>query len=139
MPEGLRRMMLHGTTEDTFDDALRFAGRLAAGSDTELHIVYTVGAPLSAGWTSEMAAARLPELHQAMDEEARVRIARVLPEVAQTATIVIGTDDPAVELVRYSVQHAIDLAIVSGHDGPARALLDDGRCSVLVLRSAGNS
>ena len=36
---------------------------------------------------------------------------------------------------RYTAEHTIDLAIVHGHDEHARALLDRGHCSVLVLRN----
>ena len=48
--------------------------------------------------------------------------------------IAIRTGNVGDELLRYTAEHTIDLAIVSGHDEHARALLEKGRCSVLVLR-----
>ena len=78
----------------------------------ELHVVYTMEEPLSAGWTAEMAAEKLPELHQAVEAEARERLARVIPGQQDTVTIAIRTGDPAAELARYTAENTIDLAIV---------------------------
>jgi nucleotide-binding universal stress UspA family protein len=131
---GVRRVLLHGGSDEGFDGSVRFAGRLAETFGAELHVVYTVEEPLSAGWTAEIAAEKLPELHQAIEAEARERLERLLPGQQDTVTVAIRTGDPAVELPRYTAEHTIDLAIVQGHDAHARALLDHGHCSVLVLR-----
>lgn len=129
----MRRVLLHGTREESFDESVRFARRLVEGFGAELHVVYTVDEPLSAGWTAETTPDKLPELHQAIEEEARERLARVLPE-QDNVVVAIRTGDIGEELVRYTAEHTIDLAILSGHDDHARTLLDKGRCSVLVLR-----
>jgi nucleotide-binding universal stress UspA family protein len=129
----LRRVMLHGSRDESFDDAARFAGRLIDGFGAELHVVYTIDEPLSAGWTAETVPEKLPELHQAIEEEARERLSRALP-AQDNVVVAIRTGDVETELVRYTVEHTIDLAIVSGTDDHGRALLDKGRCSVLVLR-----
>lgn len=68
-----------------------------------------------------------------MEEEARERLASALPD-QDRVVVAIRTGNTEDELVRYAAEHTIDLAIVSGHDLPARALLERGRCSVLVLR-----
>jgi nucleotide-binding universal stress UspA family protein len=133
--ETMRRVLLHGGSYEGFDDSVRFARRLVETFGAELHIVYTVEEPLSAGWTAEMAAARLPELHQAIEAEARERLARIIPGQQDTVTIAIRTGEPSVELPRYTAEHTVDLAIVTGHDEHARALLAHGHCSVLVLRT----
>ena len=130
---GIRRILLHGSRDEAFDAAARLAARLVEGFGAELHVVYTVDEPLSAGWTAETAAEKLPELHQAMEEEARERLSRALP-AQDNVVIALRTGDVGDELVRYTAEHTIDLAIVSGADEHARALLDKGRCSVLVLR-----
>ena len=125
---GIRRILLHGSRDEAFDEAARFAARLVEGFGAELHVVYTIDEPLSAGWTAETAADKLPELHQAMEEEARERLARALPAGQENVVIAIRTGDVGDELVRYTVEHTIDLAIVGGADDHARALLDKGRC-----------
>lgn len=133
--DGVRRVMLHGSMDEWFNTAVRFAARLTRGFDAELHVVYTIEDPLSAGWMAEMAASRLPELHRAMEEEARNRLAAVLsPEQQGSAIIAIRTDDAADELVRYTAENDIDLAIVQADDASARALVERGKASVLLVR-----
>ena len=140
---GMSEILLHGGADETFDRAVVVARQLAESFGARLHVVYTIEDPISAGWTAEMSAERLPELHQAMEEEARERLARLIPMEDQErlgVEIVLRTGPAAEELVRYTTDHAIDLAIVqsraSGAAGTevARSLLDHGECAVLVLR-----
>jgi hypothetical protein len=139
----MREILLHGGSEDVFDRSVVFARRLAESFAARLHVVYTVEDPLSAGWTAEVSTERLPELHQAMEAEARERLARLIPLEDQErlgVRLSLRTGPAIEELVRYTTEHPIDLAIVhapvSGGAGmdTARALLDHGRCAVLVLR-----
>jgi hypothetical protein len=82
-----------------------------------------------------MAADKQPELHQAIEAEARERLSRVLPSEGQESVVIaIRTGDAADELTQYTTENLIDLAIVQGADAPAHALLDKGRCALLVLR-----
>jgi nucleotide-binding universal stress UspA family protein len=132
--DAMRRVLLHGGSDEGFDSSVLFARRLVDTFGAELHVVYTVDEPLSAGWTAEMAAEKLPELHQAVEAEARERLGRIIPGQQDAVTIAIRTGDAADELVRYTAENTIDLAILTGHDHHARAMLDRGHCSVLVLR-----
>lgn len=140
---GMSQILLHGAADETFEQAVRTARQLAESFGATLHVVYTVEDPLSAGWTAELSAERLPELHQAMEEEARERLGVLIPPADQErlgVQIALRTGPAVEELVRYTHEHAIDMAIVqsaatSGHGGDvARALLDKGECAVLVLR-----
>jgi nucleotide-binding universal stress UspA family protein len=137
----VREILLHGSTDEAFDQSVAFARRLAETFASRLHVVYTIEDPLSAGWTSEVSAERLPEVHQAMEEEARERLAQLIPLDQQEALgvkLVLRPGVAAKELLSYANEHAIDLAIVQarGDRGSdlARALLDHARCAVLVLR-----
>ncbi len=139
----MQELLLHGGLEESFDSSVLLARRLAETFGAHLHVVYTVADPLSAGWTSEVSAGRMPEVHQAIEAEARERLAGVIPADEQErlgVTLALRTGPPAEELVRYTTEHDIDLAIVQARtdDDPgadlARALLADGRCAVLVLR-----
>jgi hypothetical protein len=58
----------------------------------------------------------------------------VVPGGQENVLVAIRTGDPADELTRYTTEHMIDLAIVQGADAHAHALLDKGRCALLVLR-----
>ena len=138
----MREVLLHGGADEAFDRSVEFARRLAESFSARLHVVYTIGDPLSAGWTSEFNAERLPELHQGIESEARERLARTVSHEDQERLgiqIVIRTGPAEQEVVRYTREHAIDLAIVQaplGEDrqGLAHALIAHGRCAVLVLR-----
>lgn len=140
---GMREVLLHGGVDEAFDRSVTFARRLAESFGARLHILYTVEDPLAAGWTAEVGAERLPEVHQAIEDEARERLARLIPLDDQErlgVQLALRTGPAAEELVRYTREHDVDLAIVHaprGDDadaGHARALLQQGRCAVLVLR-----
>lgn len=131
----MRRVLLHGGTDEAFDRAARFAGRLAQEFNADLHVVYVVQDPLNAGWTAEMPTARLPELHAGIEEEARERLAPLVPDdLQERITVAIRTGQPSAELLRYTAENPVDLAIVQGSDEHTRAFVDNGRCSVLILR-----
>ncbi len=138
----MREVLLHGDAGEAFDRSVAFARQLAEAFGGRLHIVYTLEDPLAAGWTAEMAAERLPEMHQAIEEEALERLSRVIPSGDQERLgieLVIRTGPPEQEVVRYANEHPIDLAIVhapvaAGRSGLANALLESARCAVLVLR-----
>lgn len=145
MPEGdrMREVLLHGGADEAFDRSVSFARRLAESFGARLHVVYTVEDPLRAGWTAEVDAGRLPELHQAIEEEGRERLARLIPPDAQErlgVEFALRTGPATEELVRYTQENKIDLAIVQAPRGDdadlehARALIQRGRCAVLVLR-----
>jgi hypothetical protein len=138
----MREILVHGGPDEAFDRSVVFARRMAESFGARLHVLYTVEDPLSAGWTAEMSADRLPEVHEAMEAEARERLARLVPYEDQErlgVLVSLRTGPAAEELVRYTTEHAVDLAIVQTRPGDrdmphARALLEKGRCAVLVLR-----
>lgn len=139
----MKEILLHGGSAGTLDRAVSMARQLADAFGARLHVVFTLEDPLSAGWTAEMSAERLPELHQAMEQEARERLARLISAEDQErlgVEIVLRTGAAADEIVLYTKDHAIDLAIVQspasggGDADVARALLDRGDCAVLVVR-----
>ena len=69
----MREILLHGAPDEAFDRSVVFARRMAESFGARLHVLYTIEDPLSAGWTAEMSADRLPEVHEAMETEARAR------------------------------------------------------------------
>src|SRR5690349_16010819 len=128
----MREILLHGGPDEAFDRAVSFARRMAESFGARLHVLYTVEEPLSAGWTAEVDAARLPEVHDAMESEARSRLARMIPLDDQERLgvhVALRTGPAAEELVRYTNEHNIDLAIVQARAGDrdtdyAHALLE---------------
>lgn len=131
----VRRVLLHGRSDEWFRNSVKFALRLTEGFRAELHVLYTITEPLSAGWTAEVPPTKMPELHHAMEEEVRNRLADVLPPERQgNVVIAIRTDPASDELVRYTREQDIDLTIVAAADDDARVLIDRGAGSVLFLR-----
>jgi Universal stress protein family len=138
----MREILVHGGPDEAFNRAVMFARRMAESFSARLHVLYTVSEPLSAGWTAEVSAERLPELHDAIVTEAQERLAALIPLDDQErlgVEFVVRTGPAAEELVRYTTEANVDLAIVQlrgGEDdsGPAHALLEHGRCAVLILR-----
>jgi nucleotide-binding universal stress UspA family protein len=139
----MREVLLHGGVDEAFDRSVQFARRLAETLGARLHVLYTVEDPLSAGWTAEVSPERLPELHQAIAQEARTRLSRYIPESEQErlgVEIAIAIGPAEDEIVRYTEEHRIDLAIVQAAPddeaatGLAQALLDRSTCALLVLR-----
>lgn len=139
----MREVLLHGGVDEAFDRSVQFARRLAESLGARLHVLYTVEDPLSAGWTAEISAERLPELHQAIEQEARARLSRYIPESDQErlgVEIAIGTGPAEDEIVRYTEANHIDLAIVQAPrddeaaTGLAQALLERSTCALLVIR-----
>ena len=138
----MREVLLHGGMDEAFDRSVVFARQLSESFGARLHIVYTLEDPLAAGWTAEVSAERLPEVHQAIEDEARQRLARAIPLEDQDrlgVELVIRTGPAEREVVRYAEEHPVDLAIVhapagGGHASLAHALIERGRCAVLVLR-----
>ena len=130
----MRRVLLHGSSEQSFDDSVRFARRLVDAFAAEMHVVYVLEEPLGAGSTVETPPDLLSPLHLAVEAEARERLSRVLGPRADDVTIAIRTGDAARELARYTAENAVDLAIVRGGDEQARGLIAHGHCSVLLLR-----
>ena len=139
---GMREILLHGGPDEAFDRSVLFARRMAESFGARLHVLYTIEDPLSAGWTAEVSAERLPEIHEAMDAEARDRLSRLIPHEDQErlgVQFALRMGPAAEELVRYTTEHDVDLAIVQARGGDtdtghAHALLEKGRCAVLVLR-----
>jgi hypothetical protein len=138
----MREILVHGGPDEAFDRSVVFARRMAESFGARLHVLYIIEDPLSAGWTAEMSADRLPEVHEAMETEARERLARLIPHDDQErlgVLVALRMGPAAEELVRYTTEHAVDLAIVQARPGDrdmdhAHALLEGGRCAVLVLR-----
>jgi hypothetical protein len=139
----LRNILLHGGLDEAYDRSVLFARRIAESFGARLHILYTLEDPLNAGWTAEVGAERLPEVHSAVEEEARERLAGIIPIDEQNRLDIrleLRTGPAERELVRFTEEQTVDLAILQapiGNDKAmdlARALLDRGRCAVLVLR-----
>src|SRR5688500_9007212 len=101
----MRDVLVHGGPDESFDRAVLFGRRMAELYGARLHVLYTVSDPLSAGWTAEVSAERMPEVHDAIATEAQERLAALIPADVQerlNVEFVLRTGPAAEELVRYT-------------------------------------
>lgn len=111
---------------------------LANALGATLHVIFTMADPLSAGWQAEVDTAGVPEVHQAMEAEARERLRPIFGADADLPTIQLRTGDPIRAIADYASEGKIDLIVVglAGDEEAALApgLLDAAPCSVLVWK-----
>jgi nucleotide-binding universal stress UspA family protein len=137
----MKEVLVHGGMDEGFDRSVIFAKRLAESFGARLHVLYTIEDPLSAGWTAEVGVERLPDVHQAMENEARERLASIIPMEQQAdlnVEIVLRIGPAEKEIVAYAREARIDLAVVQIGKGlttgATHALIDADACAVLALR-----
>ena len=137
----MKEILLHGGHDDAYDRSVLFAARLAESFSARLHIVYTVEDDV--GWVEEIRPEQLPEVHQAIELEARERLAGLIPLADQerlNINLVLRMGPADRELTAFTEEENVDLAILQAPlSNPrsvdiGRALIDHGRCAVLVLR-----
>lgn len=111
---------------------------LADGLGATLHVIFTQDDPLNAGWQAEVDAAGLPDVHQAMEEEARQKLRPIFGADAELPTIQIRTGDPVRAIAEYAAEAKVDLIVIglAGEEAKelAPALLDAAPCSLLVWK-----
>ena len=136
----MTNVLLHiGATLPSAEDVSKFRP-LVDALGARLHVIYTQADPLSAGGQTEMGA-DMPALHQAMEAEAREKLADVFGHDADAAVIQIRAGDPIRAIVEYTTATSIDLIVVglasAGEEESslARAVLDATTCSLLVWRT----
>ena len=137
----MKEILLHGGHDDAYDRSVLFAARLAESFSARLHVVYTVEDAV--GWVEEIRPEQLPEVHQAIELEARERLAGLIPIADQerlNINLVLRMGPADRELTAFTGEENVDLAILQAPlSNPrsaeiGRALIDHGRCAVLVLR-----
>ncbi len=141
-----RRIVVHTDFSDASVTAVHYARLLADGLGARLDFLHVIQEPLQAGWTSEVSAAALPEVQQAMEVEAEQWVDRVLPEEEQErygASLHFETGDIATEICRFVAANRVDIVVVSATPaanndeadiGVAEDVLRRCPCSVFVAR-----
>ena len=134
----MTNVLLHiGDTMPTAAD-VNAVHALADGLGATLHVMFTQTDPLNAGWQAEVDAAGLPDVHQAMEEEARGKLRPIFGDDAELPTIQIRTGDAVRSMAEYAKESNIDLIVVglAGEEAASlgRELLDATPCSVLVWK-----
>src|SRR4029453_6889758 len=137
----MKEILLHGGHDDAYDRSVLFAVRLAESFSARLHVVYTVEDAV--GWVEEIRPEQLQAVHQAIEQEARESLEGVISIEEQdrlNINLVLRMGPADRELTAFTEEENVDLAILQAPlSNPrsveiCRALIDHGRCAVLVLR-----
>ena len=137
------RDLLHGGNDEAFDSSVVFARHLAESFGARLHVLYTAGRSAVGGL--DRGSQRGADAGSAPGDGRRSPRAAgaLIPKTNRNGSaspLALRTGPAAEELVRYTTEHNIDLAIVQAragrHSGAIRAgaARRCGRCAVLVLR-----
>jgi nucleotide-binding universal stress UspA family protein len=138
----LSRILVYTDLSPASAVALQAARRLARAEHAALQVLRVVALPLRADWTSEISAARLPELLDAVETEVREWLGGVLPEEdADGIEVAVEVGEPVAELRRYARDRDLDLVVMAGPPEDRGDEADFVRdtaasvpCSVLVVR-----
>ena len=119
--------------------ALERAQDLATSFNAPLHLLHVVAEPFSESWLSYGPGAEVVELLEAAESESRTRLASCVSDrdVASGRAIIAAVwGDPSSEILRYALEHHVDLIVCGTHGrrGWNRALL--GSVAERVVRLA---
>lgn len=127
------------------DAAVKYARELSDAFDATLHLLHVVQDPYTQPWAAEAFPAPLGEMLDQWQQQARQRLATLVPDKekarARMATVV---GSPFYEIVRYAMEHQIDLIVIGTHGrGPlghmllgsvAEKVVRKSPCPVLTVR-----
>jgi nucleotide-binding universal stress UspA family protein len=138
----MRNILIHTDLTEASDAALDFGRALAEQFRARLHVLHVVGEPLSASWTAETPPKTLPELHDAIEAEARERLSLFFSEVDLErlgVSLTIRNGGVSEEITRHIEREAIDLVIIGeaadqSQEDLVRDLVSRTSCSLLVVR-----
>ncbi|MGV3517189.1 universal stress protein [Luteitalea sp.] len=124
---------------DTSDAAWAAACRLAAMTNSDLHLLHVSPDPLAQAWTAEAIGVDFAALARDWREQARVRLAAIEPVAGlddARITRVVATGVPHAAIIEYAESVDADLIVVGTHGyGPIKHLLL-GSVAERVVRQA---
>ena len=126
--------------------ALRYGLELARRFDAHVHLLHVVQDPLTQPWAAEGFSIPLFEVVDKWQKEAKERLALSVPAAdADRVTIAATVAWPYSEILRYALEHNVDLIVMGTHGrgGVSHLLLGSiaekvvrrAPCPVLTVRS----
>jgi nucleotide-binding universal stress UspA family protein len=133
----LKRILVPTDFSDCSDAALKYGRALCQAFDAKLHLLHVIQDPYTQPWAAEAFPAPLGEMLEQWQEQARQRLATLLPEADRAgATIATVVGSPFYEIVRYATEQQIDLIVLGTHGrGPLSHMLL-GSVTEKVVRKA---
>jgi len=126
--------------------ALRYGLELARRFDARVHLLHVVQDPLTQPWAAEGFSIPLFEVVDKWQKDAKARLARSVPQGdAGRVTVAATVAWPYAEILRYALEHNVDLIVMGTHgrSGVSHFLLGSiaekvvrrAPCPVLTVRS----
>ena len=126
--------------------ALRYGLELARRFDARVHLLHVVQDPLTQPWAAEGFSVPLFEVVDKWQKDAKERLALSVPQAdADRVTIAATVAWPYAEILRYALEHNVDLIVMGTHGrgGVSHFLLGSiaekvvrrAPCPVLTVRS----
>ena len=141
----LKRILVPTDFSVCSDAALKYGRALTEAFGATLHLLHVVQDPYTQPWAAEAFPTPLGEMLAQWEEQARQRLATLLPEGDRTgAAIATIVGSPFYEIVRYATEQQIDLIVIGTHGrGPlghmllgsvAEKVVRKAPCPVLTVR-----
>jgi universal stress protein A len=118
----LKNVLVATDFSEVADEALRYGRTLARQFGATLHVLHVAQSLMATavGGETYVNSAQLADVQKQIDEAARKQIAELIidndPDAPAVTAVVQTSDRPAETIVRYAVEHQIDL-IVTGTQG----------------------
>jgi nucleotide-binding universal stress UspA family protein len=103
----LRRVLVPTDFSEPSAKALQYGRALAQAFGGALHVLHVVEEPFVQGWTVEGYVAMVPNLREALLEQAQARLAELVPPAERGPLVAaeVRVGRPHAELLRYAVRH----------------------------------
>ncbi len=119
------------------DAAVKYGREMCRAFGASLHLLHVVQDPYTQPWAAEAFPAPLGEMLNQWQEQARQRLATLLPAEEQagvTTATVVGS--PFNEIVRYAEEQQIDLIVIGTHGRGGLGHMLLGSVAEKVVRKA---
>ncbi len=141
----LKKVLVPTDFSECSDAALRYGRALTTGFGATLHLLHVVQDPYTQPWAAEAFPAPLGEMLSQWQEQARKRLAGLMPQAEhEQAVVATVVGSPFYEIIRYAAEQQIDLIVIGTHGrGPlshmllgsvAEKVVRKAPCPVLTVR-----
>lgn len=141
----LKRILVPTDFSVCSDAAVKYGRALTEAFGATLHLLHVVQDPYTQPWAAEAFPTPLGEMLAQWEDQARQRLATLLPESDRTGAVIATiVGSPFYEIVRYASEQQIDLIVIGTHGrGPlghmllgsvAEKVVRKAPCPVLTVR-----
>jgi nucleotide-binding universal stress UspA family protein len=141
----LKTILVPTDFSECSEAAVKYGRALAKAFNASVHLMHVVQDPYTQPWAAEAFPAPLGDLLEQWQQQARARLAALLPEDERAnAMIAVQVGSPFFEIVRYAQEQHIDLIVIGTHGrGPlghmllgsvAEKVVRKAPCPVLTVR-----